>query len=40
MTEDFLEEQIRKAQREMDKNEKLYRTLGMVLGLAIVIVLM
>ena len=39
MTEDFLEEQIRKAEKEMDKNEKLYRTLGMILGLTIVIIL-
>ena len=40
MTEDFLEEQIRKAQNLRTKNEKLYRTLGMILGLAIVIILM
>ena len=40
MTEDFLEEQIRKAQNLRNKNEKLYRTLGMILGLAIVIILM
>lgn len=40
MTEDFLEEQIRKAENLRNKNEKLYRTLGMILGLAIVIILM
>lgn len=40
MTEDFLDEQIKKAEKEMNKNEKLYRTLGMVLGLTIVIILM
>ena len=39
MTEDFLDEQIRKARSKMNKNEKLYRTLGMVVGLAIVIIL-
>ncbi|MBO4816575.1 MAG: stage III sporulation protein AB [Clostridia bacterium] len=40
MTEDFLEEQIKKAEKEKNKNEKLYRTLGMILGLTIVIILM
>ena len=40
MTEDFLNEQIIKAEKEMNKNEKLYKTLGMLLGLAIVIILM
>ena len=39
MTEDFLDEQIKKAEREMNRNEKLYRTLGMILGLTIVIIL-
>ena len=40
MTEDYLDEQIRKAEKEKDKNERLYRILGMILGLAIVIILM
>ncbi len=40
LTSSFLDEQIRKAERERDKNEKMYRTLGMIIGLAIVIVLM
>lgn len=40
MTEDFLDEQIRKAEELKNKNEKLYRTLGMILGLTIVIILM
>ncbi|MDO5555771.1 MAG: stage III sporulation protein AB [Clostridia bacterium] len=40
MTSDFLEEQIKKAEKEKSKNEKLYRTLGMILGMAIVIILM
>ena len=40
MTEDFLEEQIKKAEKERNKSEKLYRTLGTILGLTIVIILM
>ena len=40
MTSDFLDEQIRKAETEKNKNEKLYRTLGMILGMTIVILLM
>ena len=40
MTEDLLEEQIRKAESERLKNEKMFRTLGMILGMTIVIVLM
>ena len=40
MTEDLLEEQIRKAESERLKNEKMFRTLGMTAGLAIVIILM
>lgn len=40
LTENFLEEQIKKAERERQKNEKLYRTLGMTGGLAIVIILL
>ena len=39
MTSDFLDKQIRKAEKEKDRNEKMYRTLGMILGLAIVIIL-
>lgn len=39
MTSDFLDEQILKAERERNKNEKMYRTLGMILGMAIVIIL-
>ena len=40
MTMDFLDEQIRKAQVQKNKNEKMYRTLGMIVGLSIVIILM
>ena len=40
LTNSFLEEQIRKAEKVKEKNEKMYRTLGMVIGLAIVIILM
>lgn len=39
VTKSFLEEQIEKAKTERNKNEKLYKTLGMVSGLAIVIIL-
>lgn len=39
VTNIFLEEQIEKAGQERKKNEKLYKTLGMVTGLAIIIVL-
>lgn len=39
MTSDFLDEQIRKAENERNKSEKLYRTLGMIVGMAIVTVL-
>lgn len=39
ITESFLEEQIRQAQEEKNKNEKLYQKLGMTVGLAIVIIL-
>lgn len=39
MTNTFLETQIKKAENERDKNEKLYRTLGMTIGLALVVVL-
>lgn len=40
MTSEFLDEQIKKAEKEKDKNEKMYRTLGMILGLTIVIILL
>ena len=39
MTENFLDEQIRQAQEEKNKTEKLYQKLGMTIGLAIVIIL-
>ena len=39
MTNKFLESQIKKAEHERDKNEKLYKTLGMTIGLALVIIL-
>lgn len=40
LTSDFLEVQIQKAEKERSRNEKLYKTLGMVIGLAIVIMLL
>lgn len=40
LTSNFLDEQIEKAEKEKLKNEKMYRTLGMIIGLAIVIILM
>ena len=40
MTEDFLNEQIRKAEQEKNKNEKMYRTLGAIIGMVIVIIVM
>ena len=39
ITENYLEEQIRKAETQREKSEKMYRTLGMIIGLTIVIVL-
>ena len=39
LTETFLEVQISDAKCEKDKNEKLYKTLGMVTGVGIVIIL-
>ena len=39
LTSKFLDKQIELAQQEKQKNEKLYRTLGMTIGLAIVILL-
>ena len=40
LTSTFLDGQIKKAEKEREKNEKMYRTLGMIIGLAIVIILM
>jgi len=39
LTSTFLDEQISKAEREKNKSEKMYRTLGVILGVAIVIIL-
>lgn len=39
MTSDFLDNQIKNAENERVKSEKMYRTLGMVIGMAIVIIL-
>lgn len=39
MTEGFVEKQIKQAQEEKNKNGKLYRKLGLAIGLAIVIIL-
>lgn len=39
LTSDFIDLQIEKAEKEREKNEKLYKTLGTVVGLAIVIIL-
>ena len=39
LTSSFLDDQIKKAEMEREKNEKMYRTLGMILGLGIVIIL-
>lgn len=39
LTESFLETQILDAQKEKDKNEKLYKTLGMVTGAGIIVIL-
>lgn len=39
VTESFLDEQIRQAQEEKNKNEKLYQKLGVTIGMAIVIIL-
>lgn len=40
LTTSFLDEQIKKAEKEKSKNEKMFKTLGMIVGLAIVIILM
>lgn len=39
LTSDFIDLQIEKAEKEREKNEKSYKTLGTVVGLAIVIIL-
>lgn len=39
MTSDFLDKQIKIAENQREKSEKMYRTLGMIMGLAIVIIL-
>ena len=39
MTSDFLDNQIKNAENEREKSEKMYRTLGMVIGMTIVIIL-
>ena len=39
LTQSFLKKQIEYAEQERQKNEKLYKTLGMTIGLAIVILL-
>ena len=40
ITEEFLNTQIKKAEYEKNKNERLYKTLGMIIGLAIVSILL
>ena len=40
LTSEFLDTQIKKAELEQTKNEKLYRTLGLVGGLGLVIILL
>ncbi len=39
LTENFLETQIIDAENEKNKNEKLYRTLGMITGVGIIVIL-
>lgn len=39
ITENYLDDQIRKAENQREKSEKIYRTLGMIIGLTIVIIL-
>ena len=39
MTSNFLDKQIRNAEIQKDKSERMYRTLGAILGIAIVIIL-
>lgn len=38
-TKSFIDVQINKAEEERNKNEKMYKTLGTVIGIAIVIIL-
>ena len=40
ITDDFLDEQIKKAEQEKKKNEGIYRKLGVIIGLGIVIILL
>ena len=40
LVQNFIDTQIKKAESEREKNEKLYRTLGTVMGVAIAIVLL
>lgn len=39
LTETYLDEQIEKAKQNKNKNEKLYKTMGVIVGLTIVIIL-
>lgn len=39
LTSTFIDEQIAKAERERQKSEKMYRSLGVILGIGIVIIL-
>ncbi len=39
VTSNFLDEQIKKAEKEKEKNERMYRKLGVIIGLGIVIIL-
>ncbi len=39
LTSTFIDEQISKAERERVRNEKMYRNLGMIIGIGIVIIL-
>jgi len=40
LTSSFLDEQISKAEREKNRSEKMYRSLGIILGITIVLILM
>jgi stage III sporulation protein AB len=39
ITQNFIEKQTKKAEEEKNKNSKLYKTIGIIVGLAIVIIL-
>ena len=39
LIDNFLDTQIEKAEQDRKKNEKMYKTLGVTIGLAIVVVL-